>query len=198
VPFARWWQTMTDSAFEGEEGLFVHPFADERVMAANGTIGLEIVEDLPDANTVLVPWGGGGLSCGIASAIRQRSPRTRIYAVEVDTAAPLQASFSAGSAQEVDYVPSFVESMGSKTLLPEMWSRARTLLDGSLTASLDEISGAIRILAERARVVAEGAGACPVAVALAGRAGAGRVVCVVSGGNIDRARLARILLGETP
>lgn len=198
VPFARWWQTLEDSAFPGEPGLFVHPFADERVMAGNGTIALEILEDLPEPDTVLVPWGGGGLSTGIASGLRALSPRTRIFAVEVDTAAPLSASFAAGRLRQVEYSPSFVDGIGSKTLMPGMWSNAQRLLDGALTASPDEIAEAVRVLAGRARVVAEGAGACPVAVALGGRAGAGRVVCVVSGGNIDQAKLARILLGETP
>lgn len=198
VPFERWWQTMEESSFPGLEGLFVHPVEDEKVMAGNGTIGLEIIEDLPNPDVVLIPWGGGGLSTGIASVLRRFAPGAKIYAVETETAAPLSASLLAGSIQTVDYQRSFVDGIGSKTLLPKMWPIARELLDGAFTASLDEIADAIRLLMERNRVVAEGAGACPVAVALSGKAGSGRIVCVVSGGNIDRANLQQILAGNTP
>jgi threonine dehydratase len=198
VPFERWWKTMEDSSFPGLEGLFVHPVEDENVMAGNGTIGLEIIEDLPNPDVILIPWGGGGLSTGIASVLKRLSPNTKIYAVETETAAPLSASLEAGSIQTVDYQPSFVDGIGSMTLLPKMWPIAIELLDGAFTATLDEIAGAIRMLTERNRVVAEGAGACPVAVALSGKAGSGRIVCVVSGGNIDRAKLTQILAGNTP
>lgn len=198
VPFERWWRVMEERAFEDEPGLFVHPFDDEAVMAGNGTIGLELLEDLPDPDIVLIPWGGGGLSSGIASALRVLRPETRVYAVEVETAAPLAASFAAGTPAVVEYRPSFVDGIGSSTLFPRFWVLARELLEGSLTASLDEIAAAVRLLVERARVVAEGAGACPLAVALSGRAGSGKIVCVVSGGNIDSAKLATILSGRTP
>jgi threonine dehydratase len=198
VPFERWWKTMEESSFPGLEGLFVHPVEDERVMAGSGTIGLEIIEDLPNPDVVLIPWGGGGLSTGIASVLRRLAPGAKIYAVETETAAPLSASLEAGSIQTVDYKRSFVDGIGSKTLLPKMWPIARELLDGAFTASLDEIADAIRRLAERNRVVAEGAGACPVAVALSGKAGSGRIVCVVSGGNIDSSKLTQILAGKTP
>jgi threonine dehydratase len=197
VPFERWWQCLVDHAFPGAEGLFVHPVEDERVMAGNGTIGLEILEDLPDVETVLIPWGGGGLSAGIASALRALAPNVRIFGVEVETAAPLSASLRAGSPQTIDHKPSFVDGIGGKSLLPRMWPVAQ-MLDGALTASLDEIAAAIRLLAERVRVIAEGAGAAPVAVARSGRAGSGKIVCVVSGGNLDAAKLAKILAGETP
>jgi len=163
------------------------------VMAGNGTIGLEILEDLPDVDAVAIPYGGGGLSCGIASAIRALKPGTRVFAAEVETAAPLAASLRAGAPVEVEYAPSFVDGIGGKSVLPEVWTLARALLDGSLVASLEEIRAAIRLLAERGRVIAEGAGAAPVAAALAGGAGGGKVVCVVSGGNIDSEVLARIL-----
>ena len=185
VPFEQWWKTIEDGRFPGLDGLFIHPVQDDRVIAGNGTIGLEIVDDLPAPDVVLTPWGGGGLSAGVASAIRARSANTKIYGVEPETAAPLGASFAAGSIQAVEYRPSFVDGAGGKTLLPKMWALGRTLLDGALSASLDEIAGAIRMLAERNRVIAEGAGACPVAVALSGRAGSGTIVCVVSGGNIN-------------
>ena len=198
VPFDRWWKTFEDSKYPGLDGLFVHPFEDDRVMAGNGTIGLEILEDLPDPDAVLVPWGGGGLSSGIASALRALAPRVKVYAAEVATAAPLSASVAAGTIQTVDHQPSFVDGVGAKTLMPKMWARARELLDGAFSASLDEIAAAIRLLAERNRVIAEGAGACPVAVALSGRAGSGKIVCVVSGGNIDSSHLVTILSGKTP
>ena len=180
------------------EGLFVHPVEDDRVMAGNGTIGLEILEDLPEPDVVLIPWGGGGLSTGIASVMRSLAPTVKVYGVEPETASPLKASFAKGSIQTVDFTRSFVDGAGGKTLLPKMWPLAQELLEGSLTATLDEIASAIRVLAERNRVIAEGAGALAVAAALSGRAGTGKIVCVVSGGNIDFTILVRILQGETP
>jgi threonine dehydratase len=172
--------------------------ADRAVVAGNGTIGLEIAEALPAPAAVIIPFGGGGLSTGIAVALRSLHPQTRIYAAEPATAAPLAASLAAGSPQEIAYTPSFVDGIGSKSLLAEMWPIVRGLLDGSFAMSLESIADAIRVLVERNRIVAEGAGATPVAAALAGRAGTGRIVCVVSGGNIDRAKLAKILNGELP
>ena len=198
VPFERWWQAIEESCFEGAEGLFVHPVQDAGVMAGNGTIGLEILEDLPDPDAVLVPYGGGGLTSGIASALRQLRPETRIYPVEPETAAPLAASLAAGEPREIEYRPSFVDGAGGRSILPKMWPLVRGLVDGARTVSLDETAAAVRLLAERTRVVAEGAGALAVAAALAGRAEGRKLVCVVSGGNIDSAKLAAILRGETP
>jgi threonine dehydratase len=192
VPFERWWQTFQERAYPGEDGTFIHAFDDLHVMAGNGTIGLEILEDLPDADALVIPGGGGGLTCGIAAAVRARRPSCRLYAAEVATAAPLAASWAAGSVQVVDYQPSFVDGIGSKTVFPQMFERARQLIDGALVAGLAEVAGAMRLLAERNRVIAEGAGACPVACALAGKAGHGKVVCVVSGGNIDLKELCRV------
>src|SRR5437868_13291630 len=166
-------------------------------MAGNGTIGVEIVEDLPDADAVVIPWGGGGLTCGIAAAVRAKKPGCRLYAAEVATAAPLAASLAAGSVRVVDYQPSFVDGIGSKTVFPEMLARARQLIDGALVAGLAEVAAALRLLAERNRVIAEGAGACPVACALAGQAGGGKIVCVVSGGNIDLEKLCMVLSDNT-
>jgi threonine dehydratase len=162
-------------------------------MAGNGTIGLEILEDLRDVDAVLIPWGGGGLTCGIAAALRAKKPTCRIYAAEVATAAPLAASLAAGSVQVVDYQPSFVDGIGSKTVFPQMLERARQLIDGALVAGLAEVAAAMGLLAERNRIIAEGAGACPVACALAGKAGSGKIVCVVSGGNIDLKKLYMVL-----
>lgn len=193
VPFAEWWQVMISHRYPGLPGLFVHPVSDPLVMAGNGTIGLEILEDLTDIDTVIVPYGGGGLACGIATALRARSPKTRILASEVDTSAAFAAALAAGEPTTVPYTPSFVDGIGSSRVLDDMWPRARALLDGSCVVSLDEVAAALRTVAQRTRVIAEGAGASSVAAALSGRAGGGRIVCVVSGGNIDLAVLARLL-----
>ncbi len=196
VPFDDWWQVILTHRFDGLPGRFVHPVADPEVMAGNATIGAEILEDLPDVDAIVIPFGGGGLSCGIAAAVRGVRPQIRIYAAEVETAAPLAGSLRAGEPRAVAHARSFVDGIGGKSLLEEMWPLARDLLDGSLVVSLAETAAAIRLLAGRARVVAEGAGAVPVAAALAGRAGHGKVACVVSGGNIDAATLAAILDGR--
>ena len=192
VPFATWVEVFRTRSYPGMEGFFVHPFSDPAVMAGNGTIGLEIVEDLPDVEAVLVPYGGGGLCCGIASAL----PGCRVYACEVETAAPLAASLEAGEPVDVSYEPSFVDGIGAPTVFPEMFELARQLVAGSIVVGLDEIASAIRLLVERNRVVAEGAGAASVAAALTRQAG--KLVCVVSGGNLDTAVLQTILAGKTP
>jgi threonine dehydratase len=199
VPFERWWQAIEEHRFEGVEGLFVHPVENDHVMAGNGTIGLEILEDLPGADAVVIPWGGGGLTTGIASAVKQLRPETKIYAVEPETAAPLTATLAgAGEPVEIEYAPSFVDGAGSRALLPRMWELASPLLDGAQAATLEDTAEAVRLLAERARVIAEGAGALAVAAALSGKIGSGKIVAVVSGGNIDFSTLTRILVGETP
>jgi len=198
VPFERWWQALEESRFDGAPGAFVHPVQDEPVMAGNGTIGLEILEDLPDVDTVVVPFGGGGLVSGMASALKQLEPRVRVLAVEPETAAPLAASFRAGTPQTVEYRPSFVDGAGGRLVLEPMWPIVREVVDEAHAVSLDEVADAVRFLAERARVVAEGAGALATAAALAGLAGTGKVVCVVSGGNLDAATLTAILEGRTP
>jgi threonine dehydratase len=193
VPFDRWWQAMVEGSYPGVEGLFVHPVQDDAVMAGNGTIGLELVEQLDDIDAVLVPWGGGGLTTGIASALAVRSPRTKVYSCEPATGAPAHASFVAGAPTPVDYTASFVDGAGSKAVLPGMWERARPLLAGTFAPSLDDIAAAIRMLCARAL----GHDAA-LAAALSGGAGRGRIVCIVSGGNIDPAKLATILQGATP
>jgi threonine dehydratase len=198
VPFEAWWQTMMDHHYPGMKGLFLHPFADAAVMAGNGTIGLEILEEAPDVDAILVPYGGGGLSCGIASAVRQLKPETRVYAAEVETSAPFSAALAEGKPTTVSPTPSFVDGIGGKTVFAEMWPLARELLTGSVVASVAEVASAIRLLAERCRIVAEGAGATPVAAALHRTIDAQTVVCVISGGNIDSDTLATILRGDTP
>ncbi|HVS08489.1 MAG TPA: pyridoxal-phosphate dependent enzyme [Planctomycetota bacterium] len=198
VPYERWWQVLVEHGYPGMDGLFVHPVSDPAVIAGNATIGLEILEDRPDVEAILVPYGGGGLSCGIASAVRALRPGVKVFACEVETAAPLAAALRAGSPQPIEHRPSFVDGIGGKGLLAEMWPLASRLLDGSIVVSLEQIAEAIRLLSARSRVVAEGAGAASLAAALTGRAEAKRVACVISGGNIDAAKLARILVGGLP
>jgi threonine dehydratase len=197
VSFDEWWNVMMTHSFPGMDGFFIHPVCDTAVMAGNGTIGIEILEDLPDVDAIYVPYGGGGLSCGIASAIRTLKPDTRVLAAEVDTAAPFKASLEAGTASGCEYRPSFVDGIGGKTVLPEIWPIASALLHGSVTVTLAQIAHAIRRIALQNRVIAEGAGAASVAAALA----AGetkKCVCVISGGNIDFSKLVTILKGEIP
>lgn len=198
VPFEEWWRVMVEHRFGGIEGRFIHPVSDPAVIAGNGTIGLEILEDLPDVDTVLVPYGGGGLSSGIAAALRALRPQARVVACEIETAAPLGPSLAAGEPREVKYQASFVDGIGSGALLAEMWPLVRALLHGSVTVTLREAADAVRLLVARNRVVAEGAGAVPVAAALSGRAGGRRIACVVSGGNIDGKKLSTILAGDIP
>jgi threonine dehydratase len=200
VPFDEWWQVLVTRQYPGLEGFFVHPVSDPAVMAGNGTIGLEILEDLPGVATILVPYGGGGLSCGIATAVRALKPDTKIFACEVETSAAFAAALAAGEPTKIDYKPSFVDGIGSGSVLAEMWPLAKSLLDGSIVMSLNEVAEALRILAGRNRVIAEGAGATPVAAALAGNANgmklSGPIVCVVSGGNIDLEKLSTIFRHE--
>jgi len=199
LPWDEVWQVAITHRYAALEGsVFIHPFADRRMIAGNGTIGLEILEDLPNVDSVIIPFGGGGLATGIATAIKGRKQNTRVYACEAETAAPLAASFGAGTAQAVERIPSFVDGIGAESVLFEMWELVQFLLAGSIVVSLREIASAIKLLFERNRVIAEGAGAASVAAALTGKAGTGRVVCVVSGGNIDLSKLVKILHGEIP
>jgi threonine dehydratase len=193
VPFAEWWRTFETRSYPGVDATFVHAFDDPHVMAGNGTIALELLEDLPDLDAVVIPWGGGGLSCGIASVLRERAPKVKIYAAEAETAAPLAPSLAAGRPCVIDYQPSFVDGIGGKTVFPNMFALAQKLLDGSLTVSLDEAARAMKLVAERNRVIIEGAAACAVAAALSGRAGSGKVVAIVSGGNIDLEKFSKLV-----
>jgi threonine dehydratase len=193
VPFAEWWRTFETRAFPGVDATFVHAFDDLDVMAGNGVIALELLEDLPALDAVVIPWGGGGLSCGIASVLRALAPSVRVFAAEIETAAPLAASLDAGEARTIDYRPSFVDGIGSKTVFRNMFEHAQKLLDGSLVVSLAEAARAMKLVAERNRVIVEGASACAVAAALSGRAGSGKVAAIVSGGNIDLDKFAQII-----
>ncbi|MBI1850406.1 MAG: threonine/serine dehydratase [Planctomycetes bacterium] len=197
VPFDRWWKTLEDRAYPGVTGAFIHPVEDDDVMAGNGTIANEILEDLPDVEQILVPWGGGGLSCGIARALEARGAkaRVRVIACEVATAAPLTASFAAGRATSIDRIPSFVDGIGGKSVLPRMFDLARRHVDGTIVAPLDEVKAAVRLLLERVRIVAEGAGATPIACLR--QALPKKTVCIVSGGNIDLSVLREFLGSAT-
>jgi threonine dehydratase len=199
VPWEDWWSTMEAGRAEGIEGLFVHPVRNEAVLAGNGTIGLELVEQLEGIDAVLIPWGGGGLTTGIASAFAVLSPDTKIYVCEPETGAPVTAALANGGIPTpVDYRPSFVDGAGSGALLPEMWEHAQPLVTDAFAIPLEETAAAVRLLLERARIVAEGAAALTVAAAVSGRVEEERIVCIVSGGNIDALRLAEILAGKVP
>jgi len=193
VSFDEWWRAFQERGFPGVDGTFIHSFDDPFVMAGNGTIGLEILEDLPDVDAVVIPWGGGGLTCGIASALRQLRPSCKIFTAEVATAAPLAASLATGVPTEIEYQPSWVDGIGAKAVFPQMFERARTLIDGALVADLDSIAASLRLLVTQNHIVAEGAGACPLACTLSGAAGKGKIVCIISGGNINLSKLASLL-----
>lgn len=198
VPFSEWWKVLETHNYDGMSGTFVHPVSDPSVIAGNGTIGLEIVESLPEVDAIIAPYGGGGLSCGIASAVKALKPEVKVYACEVETAAPLKASMEEDQPVQFDYKASFIDGMGGKAVLKEMWPLARRLLDDCIVVSLQEVVDSLKLMAERNHVIAEGAGAAPLAAALTGKAGKGNIVCVVSGGNIDIDKLTTILQGQIP
>jgi threonine dehydratase len=196
-PFERWWQVLERGGHPALSGTFLHPVASAAMIAGNGTIGLELLEDLPGVEAVIVPFGGGGLSSGIACAVKALRPRVLVYAAEVEGAAPFAASLAAGHPVKVEHRHSFVDGIGSGSVLGEMWPLTSSVLDGSIVVSLEEVAEALRMLASRARVIAEGAGAAALAAALTGRAGDGPVAAVISGGNIDRQVLGEILAGHS-
>ena len=188
------WRTVEQHKSDRMRGTFVHPFDDDRFIAGNGTAGLEILEDLPDVDTIIAPLGGGGLLAGIGAAVRALSPGVRILAAEPETASPLALSFDRGEASYfTGWQPSFVDGAGGKSVLPTMWPLLKQVVDASIVVSLDEARMAMKRTAERVHVVAEGAAACAVAAALSGRAGKGKIVAVVSGGNIDLATFAKLI-----
>jgi threonine dehydratase len=187
------WRTVESHGSDRMTGHFVHPFDDDQFIAGNATAGLEILEDLPDVDAIVAPLGGGGLLAGIAASVGELKPTVRIYAAEPETAAPLSASLAAGRPIYFDnWQASFVDGAGGKSVLPTMWPLLRTL-SGSIVVPLDEVARAMKLTAERARVIAEGAAGCAIAAALGGRAGAGKVVAIVSGGNIDLAKFAALV-----
>ncbi len=198
LPVMEWAEVFRDRRNPGASGVYIHPYSDPLVMAGNAVIGLELLEDLPELDAVVVPWGGGGLCCGIASAIKALKPECKVYAAEVDTGAPLAAAFAAGKLVDVPFTPSFVDGISSPFVNEEMWALAQELVDGALVVSRAQIAEALRLIVERNRVVPEGAGATAVAATMAGMAGSGKVACIVSGGNIDIQKLVTILEGGVP
>lgn len=199
VPYTVAWQALEDRAYPGVEGTFVHPFDDHDFIAGHATMGLEILEDAPDVATVIASIGGGGLITGVGSAIKALRPSVRILGVEPETAAPAARSFAAGSPQEFpEWEASFVDGAGGRSVFPRMWQRMRPVVDGCLVVGLEETKRAMRLMAEKARVISEGAGALPLAAALTGEAGPGPIVAIVSGGNIDLSRFAELVLDAPP
>jgi threonine dehydratase len=196
APFDACWEAMERRSFPGVEGTFVHPFDDRSFIAGNGSLGMEIVEQLPGVRTIVAAVGGGGLLSGIGSAVRALRPDVRILGAEPETAAPLARSLDAGSPQEFPgWQATFVDGAGGKSVFPNMWTRLRPLVDGVVVVTLEEVKQAMRMAAEQLRVISEGAGALPVAAALSGRAGEGPIVAVVSGGNIDLAKFCELIGG---
>ncbi len=196
APFDECWRALGERRHPAMTGAFVHPFEDDAFIAGNGTAGLEILEDLPDVDAVVAAFGGGGLSSGIATVMREKRPAAKVFGAEPETAAPLARSFAAGSAQDFPgWTPSGVDGCGGKSVFPRMWALAHHLLAGSVVSPLEDIRRALKLAAERNHVIAEGAGACAVAAALSGKCGTGKVVAVVSGGNIDLSRFAELLPG---
>jgi len=194
APFDECWKALGERRHPAMTGTMVHPFEDDAFIAGNATCGLEILEDLPEVDAVVAAFGGGGLTCGIATAIEARKPGVKVYGAEPETASPLAYSLSKGSAQNFpNWQASFVDGSGGKSVFPRMWALAHHLLAGSVVTTLDEIRAAMRIVAERNHVIAEGAGACAVAAALSGKCGSGKVVAVVSGGNIDLSKFHELI-----
>ncbi|MFI5211137.1 MAG: threonine/serine dehydratase, partial [Gemmatimonadales bacterium] len=194
VPYAAAWKALEERAYPGIEGTFVHPFDDHNFISGHGTMGLEILEDAPDTAAVIAGIGGGGLITGVGSVIKALRPDIRIWGAEPETAAPLALSLAAGSPQAFkDWKASFVDGAGGQSVFPRMWQRMKPLVDGSIVVTLDEVKRAMRLMAEKARVIVEGAGALPLAAALTGKAGRGPIVAIVSGGNIDLNKFAELI-----
>jgi len=194
VPYDVAWKTLEDRSFPGAEGTFIHPFDDDNFIAGHGTMGLEILEDVPDAAAVIASIGGGGLITGAGSAIKALKPETKVFGVEPETAAPAALSFEKGSPQAfTNWKASFVDGAGGQSMFPRMWERMKPVVDGYIVVSLDETKQAMRLMAEKARVISEGAGALPLAAALTGKAGKGPIVAIVSGGNIDLNKFCELI-----
>jgi threonine dehydratase len=196
VPYAVAWQALEDRAYPGVDGTFIHPFDDQNFIAGHATMGLEILEDAPDTIAIIAAIGGGGLITGVASAVKALKPDVRVWGAEPETAAPAARSFARGSAQEFpEWTATFVDGAGGKSVFPRMWQRMQPMVDGVIVVSLDEVKRAMRLMAEKARVIAEGAGALGLAAALTGKAGQGPIVAIVSGGNIDLEKFSELISG---
>jgi threonine dehydratase len=197
-PFDEWWTVLTGRRCEGEQGVFVHPVAEQAVLAGNATIGAEIIEELPECDAVLVPFGGGGLISGIGSVMRRVRPAARMVLVESEAAQPAAAALKNNGPVRVAHRQSFVDGMGSSAVLDEMWPLVRQVTDQACCVTFGQIVEAVRLLAARHHVIAEAAGAASLACALAGQAGKGNIVCIISGGNMDAAKMGAILNGLSP
>jgi threonine dehydratase len=194
VPYAEAWKTLEARAYPGVEGTFIHPFDDDDFIAGHGTMGLEILEDAPDTVAVIAGIGGGGLITGVASAVKALRPEIKVWSAEPETAAPFARSLAAGSPQDFpEWQASFVDGAGGQSVFPRMWERMKPLVDGAIVVTLDETKRAMRMMAEKTRVISEGAGALPLAAALTGQAGPGPIVAIVSGGNVDLEKFCAIL-----
>jgi len=198
VPYEVAWQALEARSYPGAEGTFVHPFDDDNFIAGHGTMGLEILEDEPETAAVIAAIGGGGLITGVGSAIKALKPDTKIWGAEPETAAPAALSFAEGSPQVFrNWQASFVDGAGGQSMFPRMWERMKPLADGYIVVTLEETKAAMRMMAEKARVIAEGAGALPLAAALTGKAGQGPIVAIVSGGNIDLKKFCELIGSRT-
>ena len=194
VPYEVAWKALDERSFPGVDGTFIHPFDDDEFIAGHGTMGLEILEDAPDVTAVIASIGGGGLIAGVASAIKALKPQVKVFGVEPETAAPAALSFEKGSPQVFsEWKSSFVDGAGGQSMFPRMWERIEPIVDGCLVVTLENTKNAMRLLAEKARVIAEGAGALPVAAALSGKAGNGPIVAIISGGNIDLHKFCELI-----
>jgi len=194
VPYDLAWKALEERSYPGAEGTFVHPFDDHNFIAGHGTMGLEILEDAPETKAVIASIGGGGLITGVASAIKALRPDIKIFGVEPETAAPAALSFAKGSPQVFkDFKQSFVDGAGGQSMFPRMWERMKPVVDDYIVVSLDETKKAMRLMADKARIISEGAGALPVAAALTGKAGQGPIVAIVSGGNIDMKKFCELI-----
>ena len=194
VPYDIAWKALEERSYPGVEGTFVHPFDDHNFIAGHATMGLEILEDAPDTVAVIAGIGGGGLITGVGSAIKALKPEIKVWGAEPETAAPAALSFSMGSPQVFkDWKYSFVDGAGGQSMFPRMWERMKPVVDGYIVVSLEETRNAMRLMAETARVISEGAGALPLAAALTGKAGQGPIVAIVSGGNIDLKKFSELI-----
>ena len=194
VPYEVAWQALEDRSYPGAAGTFVHPFDDHNFIAGHGTMGLEILEDAPNTTAVIASIGGGGLITGVGSAIKALKPDAKIWGVEPETAAPAALSFEKGSPQVFEnWTSSFVDGAGGRSVFPRMWERMKPVVDGYLVVTLEETKKAMRLMAEKARVISEGAGAMPLAAALSGKVGQGPIVAIVSGGNIDMKKFCELI-----
>lgn len=193
-----WWRIIENSGHPDDTGFYIDAVRSPAAMAGNGAMGLEIIEQLPDVDTIIVPFGGGGIACGIAAAVRALKPATRIIVAEADTAAPLTAAFNHGRPVTIKMQPSFISGAGAPSVLKEMWPLIKELVDDTVVTSVTSVADAVRLMFMQNRIVAEGAGALAVAAALFNNAAAGKTVCLVSGGNIERQMMAKILLKQAP